>query len=389
MGRFPERKRDDNMKIAFFYRELDQGGIQRMLIDCTNYFAQNGYDVSFVLMKRSDDYHQLLNEKIKVIYFDSIKKTQLYRSFANILKREKFDVLYSATPALNIFSIVTRMLCGSKTKLIISEHNNTLVFFRNMKFTLSKLTYLSIPLLYRYADGIIAVSKGVGEGLQKIALLPDDKITVIHNPAYSPIIQEQLKEHPNHEWFNDGEIPTFITVGRLTEAKNHALLLDAMKLVVKNRPAKLLIIGEGHLRPQLEEKIKELELSDCVSLVGFVVNPVSWISQSNVFVLSSDYEGFGIVLVEALAAGTTIVSTDCDYGPEEILDNRYGYLVPVRNAMELAKKMEFALDHPLEKALLRRRAQEFSVDNIMSEYAHMFEAVGRSSEVKHEDLPEF
>ena len=363
------------MKIAFFYRELDQGGIQRMLIDCTNYFAEHGYDVSFVLMKRSDDYHQLLNDKIKIIYFESIKKTQLYRSFADILKREQFDVLYSATPALNIFTIVTKMLCGSKTKVIISEHNNTLVFFRNMKFTLSKLTYLSIPLLYRFADGIIAVSKGVGEGLQKIALLPTDKIKVIHNPAYSPIIQEQLKMQPEHAWFDDNSIPTFITVGRLTEAKNHALLLDAMSLVVKNRKARLLIIGEGHLRPALEKQIKALGLENCVSLVGFILNPVSWISKADVFVLSSNYEGFGIVLVEALAAGTTIVSTDCDYGPDEILNDKYGYLVPVGNAVELGRKMEFALDHPIEKSILTKRAQEFSVDNIMKQYTNMFESV--------------
>lgn len=377
------------MKIAFFYRELDQGGIQRMLIDCTNYFAQNGYDVSFVLMKRSDDYHQLLNEKIKIIYFESIKKTQLYRSFADILKREKFDVLYSATPALNIFTIVTKMLSGSKTKIIISEHNNTLVFFRNMKFTLSKLTYLSIPLLYRFADGIIAVSKGVGEGLQKIALLPDGKITVIHNPAFSPIIQEQLKQHPDHEWFRDRDIPVFITVGRLTEAKNHDLLLDAMSLVIKDRPARLMIIGEGHLRAPLQAKIEALKLTDCVTLMGFVVNPVSWITQADVFVLSSNYEGFGIVLVEALAAGTTIVSTDCDYGPEEILGETYGYLVPVGNAVELAKKMEYALDNQIDKTLLQNKAQEFSVDNIMREYARMFDTVNRAGAVKQEDLPEF
>jgi glycosyltransferase involved in cell wall biosynthesis len=376
MGNFLQKKKENrNMKIAFFYRELDQGGIQRMLIDCTNYFAEHGYDVSFVLMKRSDDYHQLLNDKIKIIYFDSIKKTQLYRSFANILKREQFDVLYSATPALNIFTIVTKMLCGSKTKVIISEHNNTLVFFRNMDFTLSKLTYLSIPLLYRFADGIIAVSKGVGEGLQKIALLPTEKIKVIHNPAYSPIIQEQLKMQPEHPWFQDNSIPIFITVGRLTEAKNHELLLDAMSLVVKNRKARLMIIGEGHLRPVLEKKIKALGLEDCVSLVGFILNPVSWISKADVFVLSSNYEGFGIVLVEALAAGTTIVSTDCDYGPDEILNNKYGYLVPVGNAVELAGKMEFALDHPIEKSMLTSRAQEFSVDNIMKQYTNMFESV--------------
>jgi glycosyltransferase involved in cell wall biosynthesis len=367
------------MKIAFFYRELDQGGIQRMLIDCTNYFAEHGYDVSFVLMKRSDDYHELLDPRIKVIYFDSIKKTKLYSSFSKILKQEKFDVLYSATPALNIFTILTKMLCGSKTKIVISEHNNTIVFFRNMDFTLSKLTYLSIPLLYRYADEIVAVSKGVGESLQKVALLPASRIKVIHNPAYSPIIREQLKTQAEHEWFNDPQVPVIITVGRLTEAKNHALLLEAMSLLVKKRPARLIILGEGHLRPMLTDKIKKLKLDDAVRLEGFIVNPVSWICKSDVFVLSSNYEGFGIVLVEALAAGTTIVSTDCDFGPDEILGDKFGYLVPVGDATQLASKMEYAIENQIDKDLLRQRAEQFSVENIMMQYTKMFESVAPSS----------
>jgi glycosyltransferase involved in cell wall biosynthesis len=366
------------MKIAFFYRELNQGGIQRMLIDCTNYFAENGYDVSFVLMKRSDDYDELLDPRINVIYFESIKKHKLYSSFAKILKRENFDVLYSATPALNIFTIMTKMFCRSKTKIVISEHNNTLVFFRNMDFTISKLTYLSIPLLYRYADEIIAVSKGVGESLQKVALLPASRIKVIHNPAYSPIIKEQLKIQAEHEWFNDAQVPVIITVGRLTEAKNHALLLEAMSLLLKRRQARLIILGEGHLRPMLTDKIKTLKLENSVRLEGFIVNPVSWICKSDVFVLSSDYEGFGIVLVEALAAGTTIVSTDCDYGPDEILGNTYGYLVPVGSAEELASKMEYAIDNQLDKNLLRERAEQFSVENIMKQYINMFESVALS-----------
>jgi glycosyltransferase involved in cell wall biosynthesis len=360
------------MKLAFFYRELDQGGIQRMLIDCANYFAVKGYDVSVILMKPSGAYHDLLDKDIKVIYFESIQQVKLYRSFSNILKREKFDVLYSATPALNIFTIATKLLSGTKTKMVISEHNNTLVFFKNMKFTLSKLTYLSIPLLYRFADAIVAVSEGLGKSLHKIALIPENKITVIHNPAYSPILESQLKLEVDHEWFHNSEIPLLITVGRLTEAKNHKLLLDAMSLLVQSQPARLIIIGEGHLRQDLTDQIERLNLTEYVRLVGFKLNPVSWIHRSDLFVLSSDYEGFGIVLVEALAAGTTVVSTDCDYGPAEILKDSFGYLVPVGDASAISEKVKYALNHRIKSEILRDRAKDFSVENIMSKYNNLF-----------------
>jgi glycosyltransferase involved in cell wall biosynthesis len=360
------------MKIGFFYRELDQGGIQRMIIDCANYFASKGVDVSVVLMKPSEDYHELLHKAVKILYFESIRQIDLYRSLSNILKREKFDLLYSATPALNIFSIVTKLLSRTTTKIVISEHNNTLVFFKNMKLTLSKLTYLSIPVLYRFADAIVAVSAGLGKSLQKIALINTDKIDVIHNPAYSPILEGQLKMVVDHEWFKDADVPVIITVGRLTEAKNHRLLLNAMALLLKRKKVRLIIIGEGHLRSALTAHIDQLNISDSVRLEGFRQNPVSWISQADLFVLSSDYEGFGIVLVEALAAGTTIVSTDCDYGPEEILGDQFGYLVPVNDAAALANKIEFALDHPISKDLLMERARDFSVERIMMKYNKLF-----------------
>lgn len=360
------------MKLAFFYRQLDQGGIERIIVNCANYFVEHGHDVTIVLIKPEGFYLKLLHENVKVIYFKSISKTKLYSSFSEILKREKFDLLFSSTPALNTFSILAKILSGTKTKIVISEHNNTLVFFKNMKFTLSKFTYLSIPLLYRFADAIVAVSAGLGNSLQKVALLPLNKIRIIHNPAYSTLLDKQLEISVEHEWFNDKSIPVLVNAGRLTEAKNQALLIDAVHLLIKRRPVRLMIVGDGHLLPVLQNQINSLGLENVIQLVGFQINPVSWINQADVFVLSSDYEGFGVVLVEALAAGTTIVSTDCDYGPAEILIDKFGYLVPVGDKIGLADKIEFALNNPLQKTLLKDRAKEFSVDDIMLQYDNLF-----------------
>jgi len=360
------------MKLAFFYRKLNQGGIQRVIVNCANYFAEHGHDVCIILMKREGEYHELLHPAVRVIYFESLSKINLYRSLRAILSTEKFDLLFSATPDLNTLTLLTKIFSRTKTKIVISEHNNTIVFFKHMKLSLSKLSFLSIPILYRYADAIVAVSKGLGDNLRKVALLSNDKIKIIFNPAYSTLLEEQLSVPVKHEWFGRQAIPLIISVGRLTEAKNHQLLIEAIHLLSKKRAVRLLIIGEGHLRDDLQQQIDRLGLAHLIQLPGFKLNPVSWINAADLFVLSSDYEGFGVVLVEALAAGATIVSTDCDYGPAEILEDTYGYLVPVGDAPALAAKMEFAIDHPIPKNRLVARAKEFSTENIMLKYNQLF-----------------
>ncbi|WP_069658084.1 glycosyltransferase [Arcticibacter eurypsychrophilus] len=359
------------MKLAYFYRNLNQGGIQKMIVNAANYFVEQGNDVSVVLMISGGEYVSLLDPRIKLIYFSSLKKSRLFFSFSEILKREKFDVLFTATPSLNTFTIIGRLMARVKTKIVISERNNTVVFFKNSALTLSKLTFLSIPLLYRFADAIVAVSKGLGKSLQKVALVPAKKIHVIYNPAWSPELEKQAGLPVQHDWLDD-TVPVLITVGRLVDAKNHELLIDAVALLSKKRGVRLIIIGEGPLREKLQTQINRLNLQDFVRLEGFKLNPVSWMSKASLFVLSSDYEGFGNVLVEALAAGLTIVSTDCDYGPAEILEDRYGFLVPIGQVNALSEQIDYALDHPIDPVLLTNRAREFSVNQIMKHYQSLF-----------------
>ena len=360
------------MKIAFFYRQLNQGGIQRMIVNCVNYFTEQGYDVSLILIKPGGEYHELLNKGVKIIYFKSLKQVTLIPTLIDILRKEKFDLLYTATPDLNTFTILAKLFSGLKTKIVISERNNTTVFFKHMKMSLSKLTFLTIPFLYRFADGIVAVSRGVKDNLIKVALLPEEKITVIYNPAYSPQLDEQMKVHVEHPWFDDPAVPVVVTVGRLAAAKNHMLLIDAVAVVARNRPVRLIIIGEGPLKEELERKIIGGGLEHMVCLTGFQLNPVAWVKRADVFALSSDYEGFGNVLVEALAAGTTIVSTDCNYGPGEILAPDYGYLVPVGDTLAMAEQIGHALDFPVAEARLKERAKEFSLERIMLQYRQLF-----------------
>jgi len=360
------------MKLAYFYRNLNHGGIQRMIVNAANYFAAGGHDVSVVLMKPDGEYIGLLDPNVRIICFKSIDKMKLFRSFSSILKEEQFDLLFTATPSLNTFTVVGRFLAGVSTKIVISERNNTAVFFRNSSLTLSKLTFLSIPLLYRFADAVVAVSKGLAGSLKKVALIPERKIHVIYNPAWSPQLEKQSAIDVSHEWFESPGVPVIITAGRLVPAKNHALLIDAIALLRRNIQVRLIILGDGDLRSVLQKKIEEMNLQDCIRLEGFKLNPVSWMSKADLFVLSSDYEGFGNVLVEALAAGLTIVSTDCDFGPSEILEGGCGYLAPVGDAAALAFEMERGLQSPIDKKRLKERAREFGTEQVMRRYDELF-----------------
>ena len=172
-------------------------------------------------------------------------------------------------------------------------------------------------------------------------------------------------------------------VGRLVKQKDFLTLVRAFDLVRQRHPARLMILGEADpreplVRPQLEALIQELGLQDDVALPGFVENPYAYMAQSAVFVLSSIYEGFGNVVAEALAAGTSVVSTDCESGPAEILGNgKYGRLAPVGDHRALADGMIAALEQPTDATLLQQRANAFAIDTIVEQYLDVLENLSR------------
>jgi glycosyltransferase involved in cell wall biosynthesis len=183
---------------------------------------------------------------------------------------------------------------------------------------------------------------------------------------------EQAKQPVSHPWFEQNRLPVILAVGRLTKAKDYPTLFRAFSLVRQVRPAKLLILGEGEERSNLERLAIELGIQNDVSMPGFVDNPFAFMAKASVFVLSSAWEGFGNVLVEALACGCPVVATDCRSGPREILDNgRYGRLVPVGDHEALAKAILETLDNPdfpADRQTRLQRAMEFSIDAAVDKY---------------------
>lgn len=359
------------MNILIFYRNLDNGGVQRMMVNFANHMVSKSFNVTILLLYKEGHFLSLLDPKIKVQVLDTKQKSFL-TSYKGFLKKGNFDIVFTATMVLNIVTIIAAKLARVKTKIIISERSNTFKEFKEGKFKPYKFGFFLIPIFYRFADTIVAVSKGVAIDLKKIALVGSEKIKVIYNPAFDIKNQYQVEEAVADDWLNDSQIPVVIGAGRFVHQKNFSLLVEAVYHLKKRIDVRLIIIGDGEQRADLQKLIADLEIQNAVKLENFKINPIAWISKADVFVLSSLWEGFGNILVDALAAQTTIVSTDCKSGPAEILgDGKYGYLVNSFNAIDLADKIEYAINNPIDKKLLLDRAMTFEKQNVMVQYENL------------------
>jgi glycosyltransferase involved in cell wall biosynthesis len=222
---------------------------------------------------------------------------------------------------------------------------------------------------YSLADAVVAVSFGVRDDLTELSGLPASRYCVVHNPVPPPEPDPDAADEALLRWWGDGGCARIIAIGSLKPAKDYPTLLRAFAVASRKQAVRLLIVGEGPLRGEIEALIELLGLSDRVRLPGHVPNPYVWLNHADQFVLSSAWEGFGNVIVEAMHCGVPVVSTDCRSGPREILDDgKYGRLVPVGDVDALARAMLDSLTEYHDPAMLRARAHQFSVAQAADDY---------------------
>jgi glycosyltransferase involved in cell wall biosynthesis len=267
----------------------------------------------------------------------------------------------------NVIALLASQISFSKVPLVIAEHSAASVSFDENPGMKSAIHKVLMRYLYPRAAKIVAVSQGVANELVTILHLRSDQVHVIWNPIVSDRLIAASTAPVAHRWFWDRSIPIILSVGRLTEAKDFHTLIRALGRAMGIRKLRLIILGEGALRVSLETLISELCLSEYVDLHGFVDNPFAWMKKADLFVLSSRWEGFGNVLVEAMACGTPVVSTDCPGGPAEILEQgKWGRLVPVGDEEALAQAMLESLEKARPSAI--ERAMEFSITRAADSY---------------------
>jgi len=289
---------------------------------------------------------------------------------ANYLRENRPYALLAILPDPNIIALKARQFANIPFFLAVRESTTPSIA---LQFSPRKqFMEQCIRTLYPKADVIVAVSQGIAEDLMQNYGVPEEKVKVIFNPVVTEELFDMALEDVSHPWFEQEHSPVILAVGRLTMAKDYPTLFRAFSLVRQVRPAKLLILGEGEERANLERLAVELGIQKDVSMPGFVDNPFAFMAKASVFVLSSAWEGFPNVLVEALACGCPVVATDCRSGPREILDNgRYGRLVPVGDYEALAKAILETLDNPDFPATKEERIQralEFSLDAVVEKY---------------------
>jgi glycosyltransferase involved in cell wall biosynthesis len=353
----------NNRKIAFFIPSLRGGGAERVFVTLANEITKRGFNADLVLAQKEGPYLRDVSSKVNIV--DLKSKRILFCLFPLIkyLKGEKPLSLFSTIHHINIISALAGIISMPNTKIIIRTPN----YF---SLSASKKELFLAKFFYKRANKIIAISEGVKKDLASSLKLSPNKIITIYNPIDISSVLEKSKENSSHKWFKNKETKALLGVGRLTEQKDFSTLIQAFAIVKShNSSVKLIILGEGKERENLKNLIRELRLENDVDIPGFVNNPYSYMANSDIFVLSSKYEGFGNVLVEAMACGTPVVSTDCPSGPSEILNNgKYGKLVPVEDVNALAEAIEETLENPIEKEILQERAKYFSVEKAVNEY---------------------
>jgi glycosyltransferase involved in cell wall biosynthesis len=294
------------------------------------------------------------------------------------LRTEKPDILVSNVDLNNVAALLAKAVSFSGTKLVICQHNPISREFVRDETWLYRYLALSYRVLSPLISRAVGVSEGVAEELKTVGRVPADLVLTINNPVVGPDFRARCEEVADHEWFQQPSGPVFVTAGRLVPQKDHETMIRALAIHRRHGNARLIILGTGPRHDALIDLVARLNLSNAVDFIGFRSNALPFFREADAFVLSSRCEGFGNVIVEALGCGTPVISTRCDHGPSEILDNgRFGVLVEPENPAALAEAMDqvATLRERFPADMLRQRAGDFSYAACASRYMAMFKGL--------------
>jgi glycosyltransferase involved in cell wall biosynthesis len=368
---------------------LQGGGAERVLINLLRGLSRTEFSITLVLYEDICAYPMPENVQLRVLGIPAGRNlislgTGFLRkvlALAGLIRRQRPDIVFSFLSSTNAAAILASMLAGAGARVVVSEHTCPSVNLANERF--GSITARVITLLYPRTDRIIAVSRGIRDDLINNFDIREDLISVIYNPFDLDEIRRLGSERVGHPWFIPSgrqDVPLVVAAGRLTKQKGYPFLLRAFARVRKSVTCRLVILGEGPDRAPLEKLAVDLGIAADVFLPGFQENPFAYMAGATVFTLPSLYEGFGNVLVEAMALGIPVISTSCPSGPDEIiLEGRSGLLVPPGDEDALAGAILKVLSDSELRGVLsdggRERAESFAVSRISDEYSRIFKEV--------------
>lgn len=357
-------------RVTLFIGHLFIGGAERVTVNLANQLVENGHQVEVLVVTDDGELADELVPEVKrsVLSVDHMRWAAV--PLARHLRRTRPDVLISFMTAANVIAIIATRSAWVSTTVIATEHSTK----SEVRDITQKPDLILAKYLYSFADYIVGVSEGVSEDICEWARVSDDKVVTIYNPVISEEEIGTTYKPPSHPWFHDDDIAVVLSVGRHTSQKDYPTLIRSFALLLEEREnVRLMLLGGGELTSEYESLIAELGIEEEVAMPGFVTQPYPYMAHADVFALSSRVEGLSLVLIEAMACGTTVVSTDCPNGPSEVLvDGKYGELVPVGDPDSLKSALTRALLHPTDEGLLRERAGDFSIKKAATEYEQLF-----------------
>lgn len=361
-------------KVAFLLHNIDSGGVERVAINLLKELVKYPISIDLVLFEKQGNFLNEVPPEVRIIDLSSTNTGRLRRTFplAKYIRQEKPSVLVASLVQFNVIAILAKFISFIPLHVLVVEH----LSFDSLENTLKdnpreKIVFLNQlrRTFYPKANVVAAVSQGLARAMEKGLTMKDGIVKVLYNPVLDQSLVSKSQAPVEHPWFQAGQPPVFLAAGRLAPQKDFLTLIKAFAIFRQKHVARLMILGEGTERQQLEAEISLLSLSDDVSLLGFTNNPYAYMSKASAFILSSQFEALPTVLIEALACGCQVISTDCPYGPNEILMNgKYGQLIPIGDAQELSNAMEKVISTPIDPNLLKLRAHDFNVKNAVLEY---------------------
>lgn len=357
--------------IAIFIRTLKSGGgAQRAMVRFASGLARRGYPVTVLSLVSGNAFDAELDPAIRRVTLGSRRLAWAVPAVAGWLRRERPATLFTTEPASNLVCILASRMACIGTRVVIREGLFPSVARRESPHRSTRIAYRLAPWIYPKADGIIAIASEMAADLAQTARVDPERVTTIAvNPVVTPQMLAAAQNPPPHPWLADGGSPVILAVGRFSRQKDFGVLIEAFARVRAEFPCRLLLVGDGEERATLEAAAAASGHGVDIAMPGFMSEPFAAMRACAVFVLSSRYEGLPNVLIEAVACGAPIVSTDCPSGPADVLDGgRWGRLVPVGDAGAMAEAIADTIDFPPDRAALAARGMDFTVERSLDRY---------------------
>ncbi len=356
-------------RVAVFVATSGHSGVDRAMQHLLPELARRGLNVDLLHVHGHGPELTDRPPGLRIVELGASHAYTSLPALVRYLRRERPDALLADKDRVNRVALLARALARVPTRLALSIGTTLSVNLADRGAFERWLQRFSIGRLYPYADRVIVTSTGVADDMTAYTGLARSHIEVVPSPVIPDALLSSRPPRPDHPWFADDEPPLILGLGELGSRKDYPTLLRAFAKVRRRRPCRLMIIGRGKQRDKLLLLAKLLGVADDVQLPGFIPAPYTYLAHADLFAFSSRWEGLGFVVIEALAVGTPVVSTDCPSGPREILQGgKFGELVPVGDDEAMAAAIERTLDHPPAPDLIRQGALPYTISHSTDRY---------------------